>query len=78
MERSIKRYAKIGKSSQELFKTIVQYIYQYLPSLGESGSEVSHFSPKPRNFAEVTEFSDDIKKPWLKHLKRRLKYNQQS
>ena len=31
----------------------------------ESGSEVSHFIPEPRNFAEVTEFTDDIKKPCI-------------
>ena len=34
--------------------------------MGESGSEVSHFIPEPRKFAEVTKFSDIIKKPWLK------------
>ena len=34
--------------------------------MGESGSEVSHFIPEPRNFAEVTKFSDNITKPWLK------------
>ena len=34
--------------------------------LGESSSEVSHFIPEPRNFVEVTKFSDDIKKPWIK------------
>ena len=32
----------------------------------ESGSEVSHFIPEPRNFAEVKKMSDNIKKPWLK------------
>ena len=37
-----------------------------MPPLGESGSEVSHFIPEPRNFAKVTKFSDDIRKPWLK------------
>ena len=34
--------------------------------LGESGLEVSHFIPEPRNFAEVKKLSDNIKKPWLK------------
>ena len=34
--------------------------------MGESGSEVSYFIPDPRNFAEVTRLSNDIKKPWLK------------
>ena len=37
-----------------------------MPPLGESGSEVSHFIPEPRNFAKVKKFSDDIRKPWLK------------
>ena len=36
-----------------------------MKSLGESGSEVSHFIPDPRNFAEVTKLSDNIKTPWL-------------
>ena len=39
---------------------------QELIDLGESGSEVSHFIPEPRNFAEVTKLSDNIKKHWLK------------
>ena len=34
--------------------------------MGESGSEVSHFIPEPRNFAEVTKLSENISKPWLK------------
>ena len=34
--------------------------------MGESGSEVSHFIPGPRNFAEVTKLSENIRKPWLK------------
>ena len=33
---------------------------------GESGSEVFHFIPEPRNFAEVTKLSENIKKPCLK------------
>ena len=32
----------------------------------ESGSEVSHFIPEPRNFSEVKKLSDDINKSWLK------------
>ena len=40
------------------------YIYQ--TALGESGSEVSYLIPEPRNFAEVTKLSENIKKPWLK------------
>ena len=34
--------------------------------MGESGSEISHFIPEPINFSEVTKFSENIKKPWLK------------
>ena len=37
-----------------------------MTALGESGSEVYYFIPEPRNFAEVTKLSDNIKKPWLK------------
>ena len=39
---------------------------QDLPPLGESDSEVSHFIPEPRNFGEMKNNSDDIKKPGLK------------
>ena len=34
--------------------------------MGESGSEISYLIPYPRNVAEVTRLSEDIKKPWLK------------
>ena len=34
--------------------------------MGESGSEVSHFIPEPRNFSEVTKLSENIRKPWPK------------
>ena len=37
-----------------------------MPPLGESGSEVSHLIPEPRNFSEVNFVSDDINKPWPK------------
>ena len=48
-----------------MFKSVVKEILQDITHLGESGSEVYHFIPEPRNFAEVTELPDDIKKPWL-------------
>ena len=35
-------------------------------ALGESGPEVTHFIPEPRNFAEVIKLSENIKKHWLK------------
>ena len=54
------------KVLHKVFSTVVKYISQELTPLGESGSEVSYFIPEPRNFAEVTKFSESIKKPWLK------------
>ena len=53
----------MGKGLHKVFKNFVKYIYQYLPPLGESCSEVSHLITEPRNFAEVTKLSNDIKKP---------------
>ena len=46
---------------------------QELTSLGESGSEVSHFIPEPRNFDEVTKLSENINKPWLKATLKEIK-----
>ena len=37
-----------------------------MTNFGESWSEVSHFIPEPRNFAEVKKLAENIKKPWLK------------
>ena len=56
----------MGKYLHKVFKTVVKDILQEFPPLGESGSEVSHFIPEPRNCAEVTKFSDDINKTWIK------------
>ena len=44
----------MGEGLHKVFKTVVKDILQDLPTLGESGSEVSYFIPEPRNFAEVT------------------------
>ena len=41
--------------------------------MGESGSEVSHFIPESRKFAEVTKLSENIKKPWLKATLKEIK-----
>ena len=52
---------------------------QELTNFGETGSEVSHFIPEPRNFAEVKKMSKNIRKPWLKatlKVKRNLINNQ--
>ena len=56
----------MGKGFHKVFSTIVKEISQELATLGESGSEVSRFIPEPRNFAEVTKLSENIRKPWIK------------
>ena len=63
----------MGKGLHKVFKTVVKEISQDFLHLGESGSEVYHFIPKPRNFSEVTKLSDDIKKPWLKEIQKEIK-----
>ena len=61
----------VGKGLHKVFSTVVKDILQELTHLGESGSEVPHFIPEPKNFAEVTKLSDNIKTPWIKET---LKY----
>ena len=56
----------MGEGLHKVFKTVVKEISQELTPLWESGSEVSHFIPEPRNFSKVTKFPDDRNKPWLK------------
>ena len=56
----------MGKVLHKVFKSFVNNILQVLPILGESGSNVSYFISEPRNFAEVTRLSEDIKKLSLK------------
>ena len=73
MERSVKSYTKHGKGLRKVFRTVVKEISQELTALGESGSEVSHFIPEPRNFAEVTKLSENVKKPWLKSTLNEIK-----
>ena len=68
---SLKATRNMGKVLHKVFSTIVKEILQELATLVESGSEVSHFIPEPRNFAEVTTFSENIRKPWQKKLSRR-------
>ena len=62
----LKATRSMGKRLHKVFLTVVKEIYQELTPLRESGSEVPHFIPQPRNFSEVTIFSDNIKTPWLK------------
>ena len=61
------------KGLLKLFSTVVKEISQELTPLGESGSEVSHFIPEPRNFSEVTKLSENINKPWLKATFKKIK-----
>ena len=56
----------MGKCLHKVFSTVVKEISQELTPLGESGSKVSYFIPELRNFSEVKNLSDNIKKPWLK------------
>ena len=57
----------------KVFKTVVKYMCQDLPTLGESGSDVSYVILDTRNFSEVTRFSDDMNKPWLKATQKEIK-----
>ena len=51
---ALKSTQSMGKGLQKLFSTVVKEISQELTPLGESGSEVSHFIPGQRKFAELT------------------------
>ena len=70
---ALKDNLNMGKVLHKVFKTVVKEISQDLPLLGEYGSEVSHFIPYHRNFAEVTKLSDDINKPWPKATMKDIK-----
>ena len=61
------------KGLHKVFSTVVKDISQELTRLGESGSEVSHFIPEPRNFAKVKPLSQNIKKPWQKENLKEIK-----
>ena len=61
------------KGLHKVFSTVVKEILQELTPLGESGSEVSHYIPESRNYAEVTKLSENIKKPWIKETLREIK-----
>ena len=52
----------MGKVLHRAFMTFVKDISKELTTLVESGSDVSHFIPEPRNFAEVTKMSENKKK----------------
>ena len=52
---------RMGKCLHKLFKVVINKSKNSLPNLRESGSEVSHFIPEPRNFTEVTILPADIR-----------------
>ena len=56
----------MGKGLHKVFNYVVNELRNAFPNLGESGSEMSHFIPEPRNFAEATRSPPDIKKAFLK------------
>ena len=73
MEGSIKSYAKHGsRFTQGVYDCCKRY-FERFTTFGESGSEVSHLIPEPKNFAKVTKLSDDIKKPRLKATEKKIK-----
>ena len=63
---ALKSTQSMGKGLHKVFSTVVKEMLQELTPLGESGSEVSHLIPEPRNFSEVKKLSENIRKPWLK------------
>ena len=63
----------MGKGLHKLFSPFLREILQEITSLVESGSEVSHFITEPRNFAEVTKLSENMKKTWLKATLKEIK-----
>ena len=58
-----------GKGLHKVFSTVVKDIFAKFTPLGESGSEVSHFIPKPRNFSEVKKLSENMLKENIKDIK---------
>ena len=72
-KEALKSTRNMVKGLHKVCKTVVKYISQDLPPLGESGSEVPHFIPEPRKFAEVKKLSDNINKSWLKATLKEVK-----
>ena len=70
MERRVKSYAKHGKRFTQGIQYVCKRYFTGIGSFGISGSEVSHFIPETRNFAEVKTLLNDIKKPWIKETQK--------
>ena len=54
------------KGLNKVFKDVVRKLKKSLPTLGGSGSEVSHFITESSNFTEVTRLPAYVQKAWLK------------
>ena len=79
MERSVIIYTKLHKYLYKKIKDSVKEVSQFLPIFAGPGSEDSYSFPKPRNFAEVTILSEDIKKNLAKiNYKGDQNFSQQS
>ena len=63
----------MGNGLHKVFSTVVKEISQEFTPLGEYGSEVFHFIPKPRNFTEVTKISENILKPRIRATLKEIK-----
>ena len=64
---------RIRKVLHKLFKAVFNELKNSFPTLVESGLELSHFIPEPRNFAEVTRLPEDVKRVWLKATLKEIK-----
>ena len=58
---ALKATQNMDKGSRKVINTVVKDIFQDLPPLGETGSEVSHFIPEAIKFSKVTKLSENIK-----------------
>ena len=63
----------MGNGIHKVFKAVGNDISQALPILGESGSNISYFTPEPLKLEEIVILSEDISKPWLKATMKEIK-----
>ena len=55
----------MGKGLQKVFNFTLKQLNNSLSTLGESGSEVSHFISETRNFSEFTRLPTEVKDAWI-------------
>ena len=73
MERRVKSYAQNGKRFTQSFQYYCIGDFTGIDKFRRNWSEVSHFIPEPRNFAEVSKLAENIRKPWLKATVKEIK-----